>query len=131
MRTFIETLTTDQLCDFSSLKYDQLSLGSQAKHLVRQCFGMKYLKLVYGDGLWFLYCLYQNDLEAMLASFKNKVKNNVAKNDIELASLVTKAIAICDNALFEEVLTIPISLGPEDFNLFYMNPLKFLKNFLI
>lgn len=123
MRTYIKTLTTDdRYRDFNKVAYDQFSLHEQSIHLVRQCWGMKYLKLIYGDDLWFLFKAYHQDLETELNLFKDKIKSY--GHDGFVQGACTRAAIICNNALKDPVVSIPLGITEDDFMLSFSFPQK-------
>lgn len=122
MRTFIKLLTTDsQQKNFTFFTFESFSYRDKIIHLVRQCVGVKYLKFVYGEDLWFLFKKYETDLKIILESFIKTTKNNFnIKKDEELNSLISTGIVICNNCLNEPTNLPPINISIENFLKFYL-----------
>ena len=122
MRTFIKLLTTDsKQSNFTAFTFESFSYRDKIIHLVRQCVGVKYLKFVYGEDLWFLFKKYETDLKIVLEAFIKTTKNNfMIKKDEELNSLISTGIIICNNCLNEIVNLPPINISIENFLKFYL-----------
>lgn len=122
MRTFIKLLTTDsEKKDFTSFTYESFSYRDKITHLVRQCIGIKYLKFIYGEDLWFLFKKYENDLKVTLDTLIKKTKTNIQiRKDEELNSVLSSGIIICNNCLYDSPLSPPINITEENFLKFYL-----------
>lgn len=119
MRTFINVLTTDNLSkNFNFTSYNNLPYTDKLTHIVRQCVGIKYLKLVYGKDLWFLFDQYKKEIELEFNSLVSKAKTHAFMKDNNMMQKIATAMTICNNALYENVTSYPI-LNIDDFAQFY------------
>lgn len=122
MRTFIKVLTTDtKKIEFNSSFYESFSYRDKIIHMVRQCIGMKYLKLVYGNDLWFLFKHYHKDLQLEIDFLNNKSKSmNLFGNDEESKILFSEGMNICINALSDVTISSPISIDIDNLSKFFI-----------
>lgn len=122
MRTFIKLLTTDsEKKDFTSFTYESFSYRDKITHLVRQCVGIKYLKFVYGEDIWFLFKKYENDLKVLLDTLMKKSKTDIKiRKDEELNSVLSTGIIICNNCLYDSPIVPPINITEDNFLKFYL-----------
>ena len=98
MKTFIKVLTTDSNDkEFSYDSYGSFSLEEKIIHMVRQCVGIKYLKLAYGSDLWFLFDKYQQDLKRELGILSNNLNLSHVMRNKDLSAFLSSAITICNN----------------------------------
>lgn len=118
MKTFIKTLTTgDTLKEFGEVNISQMTPAEQATHLVRQCWGIKYLKLIYGNDLWFLFTVYADELASDLKMFIQRFR--FFKGDVYTEQLIQEAISICQNALEDPVHSVPLGITEETLSKFF------------
>lgn len=119
MRTFINVLTTDTVSkNFNFMSYNKLLYTDKLTHIVRQCVGIKYLKLVYGKDLWFLFDQYKKELELEFNSLVSKAKTHTYAKDNNMLKKIAVGMTICNNALYEDIISYPM-VTIDDFAQFY------------
>lgn len=119
MRTFINVLTTDNISkNFNFTSYNNLQYTDKLTHIVRQCVGIKYLKLVYGKDLWFLFDQYRKEIELEFGSLVSKAKTHAYTKDSSMMNKIAMTMTICNNALYENVTSYPM-ITIDDFAQFY------------